>query len=398
MIIIPVNNITSASASGYVSGCGPANVFSDNNRKKLKFNGNSGTINLSVTSGDAVMIFDSNFTSVEARIANQGVSGGWGGLNSWSWGSLNSWDWATQESQLSNGKFQDNVNDWSTSFYASIAWDAIGYANGGCMKLTATGAGASYALQGVTTLTAGADYMFVGYVKAGTSYDAYIRIYDVTNGADIVPELSITLANANWYRVTRTFTVPATCSTVAVYLGIDDSTNYLYWDEVSLNPMASMSFDTDEYGITRGYGTFGKTYSSFILQVDLECAEGASLEVGKIFVGDSLSISNPAYGFRYAPESTAMVIDRSSGEPYIYQRTNDERRGFAIQLTQERGASGDNSWDVIGQLRKAGRKLVGMHLAENASDTRYMICGRVGQLSQGYEYPDHDIFEFEIKE
>ena len=69
---------------------------------------------------------------------------------------------------------------------------------------------------------ASSNYTWSFYAKKGTSTDITYRVYDVSNGSNIVsPTNYYSQLSTDWERVSLNFTTPSGCTSVFVYLTSD---------------------------------------------------------------------------------------------------------------------------------------------------------------------------------
>lgn len=127
-----------------------------------------------------------------------------------------------------------NLLKWSEDF-SNAAWAKVNTAVSG-EEVTTTNS--NHLLTQSVTVIPSAIYTFSFMAKLGTLATPKYSIYDSTNGANITaPTSYASLINASTYtRVSFTFTVPSTCTSVAVYPVRDSSgTGTVYVKEAQLN-------------------------------------------------------------------------------------------------------------------------------------------------------------------
>ena len=137
------------------------------------------------------------------------------------------------DKHVNNGAFVDDNDppaDWAPTD-ATLTTEAGGQI-GNCIKIVAT-AIKGRAIQ-IITVIPGKNYRYTFYYKNTAGDVARWRIYDISNGADIVaytdlPD-SIAWSSAQVY----TFEAPAGCNSIAIYLVAKTNTDIVYFDEVTL--------------------------------------------------------------------------------------------------------------------------------------------------------------------
>jgi hypothetical protein len=117
-----------------------------------------------------------------------------------------------------------------------------------CAKLVASPVGLGSYLRQTCPVTPGASVTLTFWTKGDGANAGVYRVYDVTNAADIVSERTTGVTAGVYAQVTQTFTVPAGCTSVYLYIGsasVNDA--FAFFDDVSM-PGKSL----DKYSIHRG--------------------------------------------------------------------------------------------------------------------------------------------------
>ena len=120
--------------------------------------------------------------------------------------------------------------------------------------------------EGATT-TASTEYVFSFYVKRGTIAESSLKlaVYDDTNNAFIVSDISYSSSDSEWTRVTQSFTTPVGCILIRAYAFRNSSTTlgtFSVWgaqvEEGSYPTSYIPNFGTSS-GVTRVQETYEKT-------------------------------------------------------------------------------------------------------------------------------------------
>ena len=139
---------------------------------------------------------------------------------------------------IAGGGFEDagDVGEWVAEGSADLSIAANGY-SGNCLKILESGADNPIAQQTITVLPE-TTYRLKFWHKdiGGTSDDPAYRVYDMTGSAAIIAWTTLT-ASADWAYVNVSFTTPASCVSVRIYLrhtALSGTADAYYFDEVSV--------------------------------------------------------------------------------------------------------------------------------------------------------------------
>jgi len=134
----------------------------------------------------------------------------------------------------------DPTNNWTAS-NATLA-EEVGDPHGGAkaLKVTAT-AGYGEATQDVG-VTAGKLYKFVAWYKVTAGDEAKLFLVDVDNGLAAIYVSSILTATM-WTSVTIYATAPSGCSSIRIKLSAVNTTDIIYYDDVSLKEVTDVGTD-----------------------------------------------------------------------------------------------------------------------------------------------------------
>lgn len=193
--------------------------------------------------------------------------------------------WGAMTELLSNGTFEAGgtggdfdggaeVDDGATDIFTGWTNDEAGT---GKIEATATKHGGNYACK-ITTgdnssirvyqneadaNNAGKKMRLSFWTRGDGTYSGRYRIYDVTNGANIVSTTDTGVTGATYTLVTKEFDVPATCESVRVYLnGSVTATAVVYFDDASLVQIGCVA--EWKLGHENAYSPFDFTKARFI--------------------------------------------------------------------------------------------------------------------------------------
>jgi len=126
---------------------------------------------------------------------------------------------------ITNSDFDAGVSQSGVTITANASESPDGLENATSLDITTTGAFAYFTVP----VTAGTEYTWSWFAKAGTATAHVYAVYDITNAAFVSRE-QYTLTNGEnygrgWYRHSETFTAPSGCTEVRVYAvrATDDS-------------------------------------------------------------------------------------------------------------------------------------------------------------------------------
>ena len=156
-----------------------------------------------------------------------------------------------------NGDFEDNdgstFEGWLTNTgdgIISVETSNV-YEGASAVKLTAGSSADTFVYQDFV-MVSGSEYTLSFYTRGDGTYAGRYGVQDITNMADIVAATSTAVTGTTYTLVENTFTVPATCDMVRIYL-LCPSTNggIAYFDYASIDGDFSSSADVIYDAITQ---------------------------------------------------------------------------------------------------------------------------------------------------
>jgi hypothetical protein len=139
---------------------------------------------------------------------------------------------------LTNSGFDSDTSSWTAANGAVLASVASGQ-SGNCLRITGGGAVADPYAHQTATVVEGDNYIFKVYAKAGTEATYAIKIYDVSNSADIYVSPDLEEIAVDWSTtVTKSFIAPSGCTSVRIELyqiAISSATDTFFFDTALLN-------------------------------------------------------------------------------------------------------------------------------------------------------------------
>lgn len=155
------------------------------------------------------------------------------------------------------GTQDDGVSDTFTGWVLTgigAKAEATATANSGvnAVKLTPGGA-SSGVLSQAASVVGGAVYRLTYYTRGDGTNAGRHRIFDVTNGADIIADTSTGVTGTTFVQKTIEFTAPATCVSVSIRLisAPVGSGGYAIFDTVSLKPILPATWTRVEGGTSK---------------------------------------------------------------------------------------------------------------------------------------------------
>ena len=173
------------------------------------------------------------------------------------------------------------------------------------------------------------NYTFSFYAKKGTSTDITYRVYDVSNGSNIVsPTNYYSQLSTDWERVSLNFTTPSGCTSVFVYLTSDSveiGDIYLWGAQLELGSYPTSYIPTSGSTVTRNQDVFTRdgigslinsTEGVFFVEMAALSDDGTSrrmsLSDGSISNRVSLEIDETAGRIRVHINASLITYDTSN--------------------------------------------------------------------------------------
>ena len=269
---------------------------------------------------------------------------------------------------VTNGTFDTNVSDW-------LAGNATITHSSGEALVTTSGAG-HYVSQTITVLPDTA-YTYSWRARRGTMSQIYMSVYDTSNGQNIRGPFDYG-ATTSMASYSVTFTTPANCTSINVYLIRDSgTTGTAYFDDASLR-LAEEDRSVNGNGL-QVFGTVTKSavatgadlvaYSGFSSSNYLEQPYNSDLDFG---TGDFCIMG------WVKPSSvtvTSVIIDRGNGSNntnrlVIYASNADLRFQINAADYVATSALSLNTWKYVTLVRNNGR-------------TKLYLNGEVGVSTSG---------------
>ena len=200
------------------------------------------------------------------------------------------------------------------------------------------------------------NYTFTFYAKKGTSTDITYRVYDVSNGSNIVsPTNYFSQVGIDWQRVELNFTTPSGCTSVLVYLSSDSAVVgdiYLWGAQLEEGSYATSYIPTEGTTATRATETYesaedisgliGQTEGTFFIELSKPVLSPDNYI--------TISLNNAASN---SIDNTLTIGFKNSNEYYIRLRA-----GGTSVFTSGNTASLANTFYKIAVSYKSGQSLI----------------------------------------
>jgi len=223
--------------------------------------------------------------------------------------------------------------------------------------------------EGATT-TASTEYVFTFYVKRGTIAESSLKlaIYDDTNNAFIVSDISYSASDSEWTRVTQSFTTPVGCILIRAYAFRNSSTTlgtFSVWgaqlEEGSYATSYIPNFGT-ALGVTRNQDQFSRDGISSLINseegvlfVEMAKFQDAT-NFGGFELNDGTSSNSVSVYTRNASSSVTVIIRKSGTQEWRLDYNTGvntyDFNSYAIRFS-------DNNFSLWVNGSKAGEQLSG---------------------------------------
>jgi hypothetical protein len=149
------------------------------------------------------------------------------------------------------------------------------------------------------TVTSGTQYVFSFWIR-GTAGNT-IRIFDVTNSANIVTDQAISYTTTGWTRVSTTFTTPISCTSIYVYTvnltAVSADVYYVWGAQLELGPAPTSYIATTGIALQRDNDLVTLNYNAISRSMPFSVNQGTLL-INATFQNPSFLSQYPAvFGF-----------------------------------------------------------------------------------------------------
>ena len=240
---------------------------------------------------------------------------------------------------IANSDFDAGVSQSGVTITANASESPDGLENATSLDLTASGGFAYFTV----SVTAGTEYTWSWFAKAGTATTWVKAVYDTTNAAFVSREEYTLTSGQNygngWYRHTETFTAPTGCTQVRVYAirGTTNSgspagvqgTTFVWGGQLEADAFASSIIRTTGSTATRSsdvatlsFDNFGHNKKEMTLFCDFDYRnwQNSPTYHRAVSLGRSTTSTNANFGvFNNGATSGTLRyrVDNSSGTPVL---------------------------------------------------------------------------------